>query len=84
MNVTTASTSQSSDSSSRSVPQAGVQENARHPGEDDDREDRLGARVHVDLVVVAERDEDVRGPRRRRAARGATTAAPASGRRPSR
>ena len=35
------------------------QEDAGHPGNDDDREDRLGARVDIDLVVLAKRDEDV-------------------------
>ena len=35
----------------------GREEDAGHPREDHDREDRLGAGLDVDLVVVAERDE---------------------------
>ena len=60
------------------------EQDARHPGDDHDREDRLRAGVDVDLVVVPERDEDLGRARQRCAARAATSAAHAPARRRSR
>ena len=58
MKVTTASTSQSSDSVVDQDARRGVRRIPAIPASDHDREDRLRAGVDVDLVVVLQRGED--------------------------